>query len=136
MPESPQVPPTLVADRGNSYGGTVHHVHDADTVVCSLWDSLVQVYVLVAVRLRGVQGPELADPGGQQVRAALAERLPVGATVMVGDVGPYPRPGHITATVGQGGVDMTGWLLERGYAVAWDGRGPKPAVPWPPVPLG
>ena len=31
------------------------------------------------------------------------------------------------------GTDLAGWLIERGYAVAWNGRGTKPVVPWPPL---
>lgn len=123
----------LVADRSNTYSGTVRLVHDGDTAVCLLWDPIVQMYVQVAVRVRGVQAPELADPGGPQVKAALAELIGLGAAVLVGEVGPYPRPGHITGSLSVAGVDVAGWLLNRGYAVAWDGRGPKPPVPWPPT---
>lgn len=125
-------PPALTADHGNTYAGTARLVHDGGTVICQLWDSIVQMYVQVAVRVRGVQAPELTDPGGPQVKAALAELIGPGAAVLVGDVGPYPRPGHITGRLVVAGVDVASWLLERGYAVPWDGRGARPVVPWPP----
>lgn len=126
-------PATLAADRSNVYGGTVHHPHDADTIYCLLWDPLIQTFALTGVRLRGLQGPELRDPGGREVAAAVAGLASPGRPVEVTDVGPYPRPGHITGRLTVAGVDIGGWLLERGYAVPWDGRGPKPVVPWPPV---
>lgn len=122
----------LVADRGNVYAGTIHHIHDGDTALTLLWDPLLQVYVLVAVRLRGVQAPELSDPGGPEVRAAFADLAPAGTAVAVSDVGPYPRPGHVTGALRIGGADVAGWLLEQRYAVPWNGRGAKPSVPWPP----
>lgn len=123
----------LVADRGNVYGGTVRQVHDGDTVLVLFWNPLIQLYVQVAVRIRGVQAPELGDPGGPQVKAALSELVGLGVAVQVTDVGPYPRPGHITGRLSVAGVDVGGWLLARGFAVAWDGRGARPVVPWPPA---
>ena len=124
--------PGLVADRGNTYAGTVHHPWDGDTTYCLLWTPPIQTYVLVGVRVRGVQAPELHEDGGPEVAAAVAALGPVGAQVLVGQVGPYTRPGHVTGSVAVGGVDVAGWLLERGYAVAWDGTGKRPVVPWPP----
>lgn len=126
-------PVALVADRGNVYGGIVRQVHDGDTVLALFWNPLIQVYVQVAVRVRGVQAPELTDPGGPQVKTALSELIGPGESVQVTDVGPYPRPGHITGRLTAAGVDIGGWLLARGYAVPWGGRGPKPIVPWPPT---
>jgi endonuclease YncB( thermonuclease family) len=127
-------PLTLVADRLNLYAGTVHHVHDGDTVYCLLWSPLEQHYVLTGCRIRGVQAPELGkDPGAEEVRDFLKARLPVGEQVVVHDVGAYPRAAHITCSLtAADGTDITTWLLERGYAVAWNGQGKKPAVPWPP----
>jgi endonuclease YncB( thermonuclease family) len=129
------LPRTLAIDRKNLYSGTVHHVWDGDTVYLLLWSPPEQHYVLVGCRVRGTQAPELGkDPGAEQVRDFLAARLPVGEHVVVGDVGPYPRAGHITCSLSMAdGTDLAGWLIERGYAVAWDGRGPKPVVPWPPT---
>lgn len=128
------IPLTLAADRLNLYSGAVHHIHDADTVYCLAWSPIEQHYVLVGCRIRGVQGPELRDPGGPEVRDLLIARLPVGEHVVIHDVGPYPRAGHVTCSVTMAdGTDVASWLLERRYAVAWDGRGAKPTVPWPPV---
>lgn len=127
-------PRTLAADHLNHYSATVHHIHDADTLYCLVWDPIMTMYALVGVRVRWVQCPELSEPGGVDTRAALVERAPVNSTVLLGEVGPYSRPGHIVASVTlQDGTDLATWLLDRGYAVRWDGRGARPVVPWPPA---
>ena len=128
------VPLTLVADRLNLYGGIVHHIHDGDTVMVLIWSPVEQHYVLTGCRVRGVQAPELTDPGGKQVRDFLTARLPAGQEVIVHDVGAYPRAAHITCSITMAdGVDVAAWLLEHKYAVVWDGKGSKPPVPWPPA---
>lgn len=126
----------LVSDRGNRYGAVVHHPWDGDTSYCTVWDPVIQLPVVVGVRVRGIQAPELHDPGGPDVAAYLRdELLPVGDHVVVGDVGPYPRAGHITASITTAaGVDVAARLLSLGYAVPYNGTGIKPMVPWPPVP--
>lgn len=130
----------LAADRPNIYEGTVHHVHDGDTPFGLIWDPLMQVYVLLGCRVKGVQAPELTDPGGPEVRDALASLAPVGADMRVGNLGGYPRAGHVTVSVlvkvHQVWVDVGSWLLDLGYAVPWDGTGKRPTVPWPPAPRG
>jgi endonuclease YncB( thermonuclease family) len=127
-------PRTLAVDYLNHYGGTVHHVHDADTLYCLTWVPQLQMYGLVGIRVRGVQAPELTDPGGPETRQAVVEKAPVGSAVVLGEMGPYPRPGHVTASITlQDGTDLAYWLVERGYAVRWDGKGKRPTVPWPPA---
>lgn len=128
-------PRGLAVDHLNHYGGTLHHVHDADTLYCLVWDPIMQMYALVGVRVRWVQCPELTEPGGIETRAAVVERVPLDTTLVFGEVGAYSRPGHIVATVTlPDGSDLADWLLGQGYAVKWDGRGKRPAVPWPPLP--
>lgn len=129
----------LALDRPNRYGAVVHHPHDADTVYALVWAPPLQQYVLTGCRIGGIQGPETTDAGGDVVAAAIAELCPPGRLLAVGDVRSYPRAGHITCSLElrdgpNAGTDLAGWLLARGYAVAWDGRGKRPTVPWPPVP--
>ena len=127
-------PASLAVDRPNKYAGTVHHVHDGDTVYALVWSPPEQHYVLVGCRVRGVQAPELRDPGGPEVRDLLAARLPAGEQVVIGDVGPYPRAGHVTCSVTTAdGTDVATWLIVNQYAVEWNGVGAKPSVPWPPA---
>lgn len=133
---TPTDPPrSLIADRANRFGGTVSHPYDGDTCYCQLWSPLAQMYVIVGVRVRGINAPELHAPGGAEVAAYVAGLLPVGLPVIVGEVGPYPRPGHVTGSVTTPDhVDIATRLLSLGYAVPYDGVGPRPPVPWPPVP--
>jgi endonuclease YncB( thermonuclease family) len=123
----------LAIDVANRYGGTIHHHHDGDTIYVETWDPIIQAHVIVGVRVRGVQAPELGQPGGREVAAAVAAHWPPGTAAVWTDAGPYPRAGHVTATPASAGADVATWLLDCGYAVPWDGTGPKPPVPWPPV---
>jgi endonuclease YncB( thermonuclease family) len=129
-----QDPRGLVADRPNRYAGTVHHHHDGDTIYCSMWDTLIQLYLIVGVRIRGTQAPELTQRGGPDVAAAVAHEWPPGTAAVAADAGPYSRPGHIVASLTLAGVDVATWLLDRGYAVPDTGAGPRPVVSWPPIP--
>jgi endonuclease YncB( thermonuclease family) len=125
----------LTADKANRYSGAVHHPWDGDTCYCELWCPPIQMYVIVGVRIRGINAPELHAPGGQQVADYVAQILPKGAAVAVSEVGPYPRPGHVTGSITTADhVDMATRLLGLGYAVPYDGVGPRPPVPWPPAP--
>ena len=125
----------LSADQPNRYAAVTHHVHDGDTVMALVWTPPVQQYVLTGCRVLGVQAPEMDEPGGPDVAAAVAELVQPGRLLLIGDVHSYPRPAHITCSVALvDGPDLATWLLERGYAVPWDGRGKRPTVPWPPVP--
>lgn len=122
--------------QANSYAGKVDHHHDGDTVYVLTHDRVINAPVIVGVRVRGVQAPELRDPGGPEVAAAVAELVgPPGAVVTFGITAADPHPGRVVGPlVTQSGVDVAAWLLARGYAVPYDGKGPKPPVPWPPVP--
>lgn len=126
-------PRTLAVDKANRYGGTVHHHHDGDTVYVTTWDPIIQTYVIVGVRVRGVQAPELSQAGGREVAAAVAAQWPPGTAAVWTDAGPYPRPGHVAATLALAGTDVATWLLDRGYAVPDTGAGTRPVVPWPPA---
>ena len=128
-------PAGLVVDRGNAYGGTVHHVHDGDTPYCLVHDTLAGFPLLLGCRLRGINAPELTDPGGPEVRDALWALIPPGTAVTVSDVTVGDRAGRIVCRVASvNAPDLSAWLLERGFAVRYSGVGPRPPVPWPPVP--
>lgn len=123
----------LAVDRKNLHGAKTVLVHDGDTVIALIWDEIIQIYVQVACRIRGIQAPELTDPGGTYVRDVLARLLPRDTPLVLSDMRPYPRPGHVTCGISTpDGTDLAAWLLQRQLAVPWDGRGARPSVPWPP----
>lgn len=121
---------------GNTYVGRVVGEHDGDTMTVAVVDPILSVPVTVGVRLAGINAPELSEPGGPEVRDALQALVPAGTVVYLSGLRPDEYRARVDANVRVGGVDIAGWLLARGYAVVWDGRGKRPRVPWPPVPPG
>ena len=122
----------------NSYAGTVPAdpaaVHDGDTVRVQVVDVLLSVPVLLAVRVAGINAPELSEPGGPEARDALAGLLTPGMVVTLRHVHPDKFAGRVVSQIITGkGEDVGPWMISRGFAVAWSGVGPKPAVPWPPL---
>ena len=119
----------------------VVRVIDGDTVVCDV-DLGFYVRTRMSCRLAGINAPEHDEPGGPEAKAALAELLGRG-TVTVASVGVDKFAGRFTAHVVVTGPlrpdhtrqawDVGASLVEQGLAVAWDGRGRKPIVPWPPT---
>jgi endonuclease YncB( thermonuclease family) len=117
----------------NAYAGTCYAVHDGDTIHVSVLDPLLSVPVILAVRIAGINAPELSEPGGIEVRDALRNLLTLGTVVTLTGVHADKYAGRVDArVVTAAGLDVAGWLLERGYAIAWNGVGTKPLVPWPP----
>jgi endonuclease YncB( thermonuclease family) len=123
----------LVVGADNVYAGTVTTVRDGDTVHVSVMDALLSVPVVLAVRVAGVNAPELSEPGGKEVRDLLAAELPPGTVVTLRRLHPDKYAGRVDATITtQAGLDVAFWLLDHGFAVAWSGVGIRPRVPWPP----
>lgn len=119
---------------GNRYVGTLITWHDGDTGHITVLDPLLSVPVTLAVRLVGINCPELTEPGGHEVTAALEEWLPPGQVVTLTGVKPDKFAGRCDAAVATAdGTDVSTWLLSQGYAVPWSGLGAKPHVPWPPA---
>lgn len=119
---------------GNSYVGQMGTWHDGDTGHVTVLDPLLSTPVVLAVRLLGVNAPELSEPGGREVTAALAAWLPAGRVVTLTGVKPDKYAGRVVGAVRTAdGTDVASWLLSQGYAVPYSGTGPKPSVPWPPA---
>jgi endonuclease YncB( thermonuclease family) len=121
----------------NAFLGVAFSGVDGDTHHISVVDVLISTPVILAVRIAGINAPELAEPGGPEAKAALGELLPAGMVVTLRHVHPDKYAGRIVAQVITGlGVDVGPRLISMGLAVAWSGVGPKPPVPWPsPLPL-
>jgi endonuclease YncB( thermonuclease family) len=120
----------------NAYAGSVAEggVHDGDTVHVAVVDVLLSVPVVLAVRVAGINAPELSESGGFEARETLAELLPAGTVVTLRHVHPDKYAGRVVGQVVTAlGVDVAPWMIGEGLAVPWSGVGPKPPVPWPPV---
>jgi endonuclease YncB( thermonuclease family) len=118
----------------NAYAGVVASVRDGDSVHVTVMDPLLSVPVVLAVRILGINANELDEPGGLEARAALEQLLPPASVVTLRSVRPDKFAGRTDAQVTTAaGFDVAARMVELGVAVRWDGSGPRPAVPWPPV---
>lgn len=133
---------TLRVLRGDPYvrAVTVDHVIDGDTFWCSIdlgWDLTLRQ----KCRLAGLNAPELGEDGHDDAGVMLEQLLAQGP-VTVQSVHRDKFAGRFDAQVlvdtPTGALEVNDRLVQLGYAVAWDGRGKRPLVPWPrqPVPAG
>lgn len=133
-----------VPDRHNA---TIVSVHDGDTINVVV-EPYKDHYVGSPtkphpVRLVGCNAIELGNPGGPETQAWLASLLPVGATVVLYQVGDdkfAPRwdcsVAYVPTTAAKGsGIvhDLVTDLVADGWVVPWNGLGVKPVPPWPRV---
>jgi len=119
---------------------TVVRVIDGDTFLCDV-DLGFYVTVRMSCRLAGINAPEHNQPGGGEARTALAAMLGKGR-VTVESVradkyaGRFDAAVFVTEPTDSAGMyrawNVNAWLVEQGYAVPWNGEGPRPPVPWPP----
>lgn len=111
-------------------------VIDGDTFRCDV-DLGFYVRVRMSCRLAGINAPDRGEGGYSEARAALATILAAGP-VTVRSVRPDKYAGRFDALVTvqrQPGESLLvqRWLIDSGFAVEWDGSGPRPLVPWPPA---
>ncbi|HWI82924.1 thermonuclease family protein [Ramlibacter sp.] len=110
--------PGLAGARG--FQGEVTHVTDGD----SLWVRPEAGGTPRAVRLQGIDAPEICQPFGREARDALAARvLHRRVTVQPRARDRYER---LLARVSAGSDDLGGWLVARGYAWSDGYRGGGP----------
>jgi endonuclease YncB( thermonuclease family) len=123
----------LAVGARNAYAGTSYGTtHDGDTCHISVVDPLLAVPVILPIRLLGINAPELSEPGGKEARLALSQLLPLGTVVTLTEVSP-DKYGRVIARITTASwVDAGDWMVAQGFAVAWDGTGKRPVVPWPP----
>lgn len=109
---------TLTLLPAGTYDVTVAEVHDGDTIH-------VLVPVAVKVRLDGIQAAELHTPKGKDVAAWLKARVE-GRQVVLTLRGDYKYGGERMGSVSVDGADVGQEMVDKGLAVRWDGRGPRP----------
>lgn len=93
-----------------SYAGHVTHVSDGDT----LWVRPAQGGAALAVRIEGIDAPELCQPGGPEARAALASQVLHRPVRVIGSG--HDDYGRSIARVEAAGGDVGGWLVRHGHA--------------------
>jgi len=110
--------PTCAAPAGaRSFSGVVTHVGDGD----SLWVRPASGGPPQAVRLQGIDAPEICQPHGERSREALAGRvLHQQVTLATSGRDDYDR---LLARVQLRGEDVGGWLVARGHAWSFRRRG-------------
>lgn len=110
-------------------------VLDGDTFGCDV-DLGFYVLVRLSCRLAGLNTPDRGEHGYMEARNRLAFLLTTG-TVTVRSVRADKYSGRFDAIVQVTGggrtIIVNDVMINEGYAVPWDGTGPRPSVPWPPV---
>lgn len=111
------------AGAATAWSGKVTHVTDGDT----LWVRPQRGGAPRAIRLDGIDAPELCQAHGEAARAALVGRA-LGQTVQL-KVRRHDDYGRALARVSLQGQDLGGWLVSRGHAWSYRYRGrPGPYV--------
>jgi micrococcal nuclease len=96
--------------------GTVTRVSDGDT----LWVKPTAGGKPVKVRLKGIDAPELCQPGGREARDALA-RMALHQPVRI-DEGPRDDHGRRLGTLQRGDEDLQARLVREGHAWSYRWR--------------
>lgn len=102
--------PPLAQATAAGWTGTVTHVSDGDT----LWVRPLRGGAPRAVRLDGIDAPELCQAHGEAARAALVGRV-LGQAVQV-RVRRHDDYGRALARLSLRGQDVGGWLVSQGHA--------------------
>lgn len=131
-----------------TYNATVLDVHDGDTVKVGVplipsrgtkdQDLGFHIYVEsgwimlhLAVRLIGINAPELATDAGKAARTFLLTQIQPGSPVQLRSKGPSPiRPdkygGRWDGVLMAQGVNLNDLMVTAGHAMPWNGVGVKP----------
>jgi endonuclease YncB( thermonuclease family) len=111
-------------------------VIDGDTFRCTV-DLGFFVSVKMSCRLVGINALEINEPGGHEAKMHLADLLFAGVMnenpITIQSVRTDKFAGRFDAIVYAGNFNVNDAMIASGFAVPWDGTGPKPKVPWPPV---
>lgn len=115
-----------------TYRAVVVDVHDGDSLRVDV-DLGFRTWIRrQPIRLRGCNTRELGQPGGHEARDHLRGLLPAGTVVVIATVAVDKYGGRWDATVTlPDGRDLTGVLVDAGWAAPWDAAGARPVPPWP-----
>ncbi len=121
-------PPLRPVPSPFTYNATVVAVHDGDTIKVDIDLGFRIRNTGVDVRLNGLNAPELATPEGVHAKAVLSEKLAAGVPVVLTTKKDRTEKfGRLLADVWMAdGTHVNAWLIGRGVAKPWDGKGAKP----------
>jgi len=110
--------------------------HDADTINVDVDWGFRRRDLRTPIRLLGCNARELAQPGGKEARDYVRALLPAGTPVVLATAKPdkYAPRWDAAVIFRLHGIrtDLVAHLIERQWAVPWDGqRSPAPVPPWP-----
>lgn len=122
----------MTAGTVRTFNAVAWHVVDGDTIDVMADLDAFDMWALKRFRLLGCNAIEHDQPGGVEAREHLAELLPTGTPVTLTSVKVDKFGGRYDAAIKlPDGTDLVAALIADHWAVAWDGRGPKPVPPWP-----
>ena len=120
-----------------TYAATIVRVIDADSLVVNLDYGRHHWELDAKHRLFGCNSRGLEEPGGLEARDNLMALLPVGRIFILRSLKPYKYGDEYMCSITlPGGEDLVTRLIAEGFAIAWNGLGPKPVPPWPRVIVG
>lgn len=120
----------MITGPAYTYSARVLAVHDGDTFTADV-DLGFQVHVVTSIRLLGCNALELTEPGGKETRDYLSSLL-VGMSIYLRTVKVDKFGGRYDAQVTlPPDTDLVTLLIAEGWAVPYDGRGPKRVPVWP-----
>lgn len=111
----------------------IDRVIDGDTVIVTA-DLGWRVQIQTAVRIDGINAPELATAGGQLAKSFAEKILKPGDPVTINSkqlLGSFEKYGRVLAdlTYGKGGLlSFAQTMLDAHQAKPWDGTGQKPQI--------
>lgn len=119
------------------YAAKVKRHKDGDSLVLDVDLGLNQWWHDFDIRLFGIAAAPNSSAKGKQASTWLADLLPAGSTVYLRTIkdsqekfGRYLALLYLTEEdMLVGGISVNDMLIDAGYAVPWDGRGPQP-TPW------
>lgn len=125
----------MIVNPGAIYSAVVERVVDGDTVHCliQMRPEVLGIFVRAGIRLAGIDTPESNGKCeqekslGKRATEALSSLLPVGAIVILTDVGRDKFRNRVTSIIyTTRGDNVAEQLRGLGLAKPYTGRGPKP----------
>lgn len=122
-----------------TYSAVVARPIDGDTLIVDValgfWLTIrlsCRLLARTATGWIGMNARELNAPGGQEAAAYVAGLAPAGAALLVTSIQADKFAGRFDGLITlPDGRDLGQTVISAGFAVAWDGRGPRPVPPWP-----